>query len=370
MESVRILLIRLSAIGDCVLASPVPRALRARFPSAHITWAVEARASEVVAGAPEVDEVLIWRDRPSRAHGLVRALREVRARDFDIALDLQGLAKAGLFLAFSGARRRITGSRSKSLARRAATEIIAESSPPPHAVRCYLRRAMALGTAPVDDLRPRVPVAADHRAFAERFLRDCLPSGDRPLIGFNVGASKPSKRWSPQRFAAVADRVLPELDAQGLIFGGPSEVPLAQHMVAASRCPERLTLAAGRTSLLQLAALAERCITLVTADSGPMHIAAAMDVPVVALFGPSLPHHTGPFGEGHVLVDAVEILTRGGRALPPARTHYGRRYGRVDNLKAIQPEPVIEAVQSLWPVAQLRARHRLAAKVPAWSSAS
>jgi lipopolysaccharide heptosyltransferase II len=370
MESVRILVIRLSAIGDCVLASPVPRALRARFPRAHITWVVEARASEVVAGAPEVDEVLIWHERPTRAHGLVRALREVRARDWDIALDLQGLAKAGLFLAGSGARRRITGSRSKSLARLAATEIVAESHPPPHAVRCYLRRAAALGLGETEDLRPRVPVTADHRAFAEQFLRERALGRGRPLIGFNIGASKPSKRWPPRRFAAVADQLLPALDADGLIFGSPAELPLARRLLAGSRCAERLHLAAGRTSLLQYAALAERCMTVVTADSGPMHLTAAMDVPVVALFGPSQPRHTGPYGEDHVVVDAVEILTRGGRTLPPAQTHYGRRFGRVDDVKAVQAEHVIEAVHSIWPAAQLRAERRLATRTPAWSTVS
>jgi heptosyltransferase-1 len=364
MRTVRILVIRLSAIGDCVLASPVPQALRARFPGAHVTWVVEARASEVVDGVEGVDDVLIWRDHPSRAHGLLRALWEVRRRRFDVALDLQGLAKAGVFLASSGARRRITGSRSKSLARLVSTELVPECQPPPHAVRVYLRRAAALGIGD-EDLRPRVPVRLEHRLYAARFLSESIPGSATTLVGFNIGASKRSKRWPPRRFAQVADALLRDWGAHGIIFGSPAEFPLARRMVAASRCAARLHIAAGRTSLLQMAALAERCATVVTTDSGPMHIAAAMGVPVVALFGPSQPRHTGPFGEGHVVVDAVEILTRGGRTLPPAQTRYGRRFGRVDDLKAIQPEHVISAAQAVWPSAQVQAQERAVS----WKSA-
>ena len=357
----RILLIRLSAIGDCVLASPVPQLLRARFPDAHITWAVQARAREVVAGIPGVDDILVWHDTPTRWHGLARALCEARRRSFDVALDLQGLAKAGAFLASCGARRRITGSRSKTLARLAATEIVSESDPLRHAVQNYQHRAAALTGTTDEILRPTVPVTAEHRASAERFLHRHVNGSGRPVIGFNIGASKPAKCWSPVRFAQTADTLLADLDAEGIIFGAAWEVDRAQEMVAASRLRERLHCAAGITSLLEVAALAERCVTFVTADTGPMHIAAAMGVPVVGLFGPSQPTLTGPVGEGHAVVDAVDVLRREGSAVPRAQTHYGRRFGRVDDLSAIMPEHVVAATYAVWPEAEARARERLAA---------
>lgn len=352
---IRILLVRLSAIGDCVLASPVPTLLRRQYPDAHITWIVEARAREVVEGLPGVDEVMVWQSRPSRAVGFLRSLLEVRRRKFDIALDLQGLAKAGAFLAVSGAKRRITGSRSKTLARSVASEIVPEISPPPHAVSVYLGRAGALAAGPAD-LKPIVPLTTANRVRALDFVEKHIPPLT-PIIGFNLGASHPAKRWDPENFAAAADQLLPSLGAHGLVFAAPWEMNLVERMIGASKWRDRLHPVVGH-SLLDLAALAERCVTFVSADTGPMHLAAAVGVPVVALFGPSKPEHTGPYGSDHRIVDAVQVLAEEGRPLPRATTRYGRRFQRVDDLSVISPQHVTRAALEIWSTGEHRLLER------------
>src|SRR5688500_10597911 len=108
----KILIVRLSSIGDCVLASVVAQALRERYPEAHLTWVVQSKALSVVQGLPFLDEVLEWNERQGRWRSLVPALRRVRQAGFDVVLDLQGLHKAGLFILASGAPRRVTGSTS------------------------------------------------------------------------------------------------------------------------------------------------------------------------------------------------------------------------------------------------------------------
>ena len=117
----RILIIRLSSIGDCVLASPVVEALRERYPDAEITWAVQAKSASVVQGLPGLADTLLWDDRRTRWPSLVKALWRTRLARFDVALDLQGISKAGLFLGASRAVRRVSGESARRISRWSST---------------------------------------------------------------------------------------------------------------------------------------------------------------------------------------------------------------------------------------------------------
>ncbi len=301
----RILILKLSAIGDCVLASPVSSLLRQAFPQAHIAWVVQERCRDVVEGNPFLSEVIIWRKgHPLRS--LLSVTREVRARKFDVLLDLQGILKSSLLMRFSNVPMRLTSERSRTLARWVATQTIPEPDGL-HSLERYLHRAktmceMVSGQRSVvsGQWSMVMPVMEADRYFADSFLREAGVMEDDTLIGFNPGASRESKRWDAAKFAQVIDEVVRRHNAKPLVFGGPSDVEQCKKVRSLTRSP--LMSAVGKTTLKQFAALAERCRVFVTCDTGPMHIAAAMNVPIVAIYRPAESKRITPYGERHVVL--------------------------------------------------------------------
>jgi lipopolysaccharide heptosyltransferase II len=291
----RLLIVKLSAIGDCLLASPVARALRVKFPDAHIAWVVQSKSHAVVEGNPFIDETIIWQG--AGVGGALTTVREIRRRRFDALLDLQGLLKSALLVRLSGAKVRLVSNRAKPVAQRAANVIVPMPEPVPHAAQQYLRMAAALD-ANSEDCRLIMPLDDCDRQFADDFLRQHNVNG-ATLVGVNPSASRPIKRWQVEKFAAIADAVAAR-GAIPMVFGSPTEMADAQRLVSLTKCPP--LMAAGKTTLRQLAALLERCAVLVTADTGPMHVATAVGTPVVAVFGPTDPFCTGPVGDEHIVV--------------------------------------------------------------------
>lgn len=345
----KILIVRLSSIGDCVLASPVVEALRERYPQAEISWAVQAKSASVVCGLPGLSETLLWNDSKHRYRRLAGALWRARRAHFDVALDLHGLDKAALFVLASGARRRISGSSARRIALLSSNEKVAEISKNErnsmHAREFYLRRAAALDIASdaVERFFPRVPITALHRRFADEFLGRAGWQSEERVVGLNLGAAHEIKRWPTACFAGLADALLREnSNLRVVVFGAPADAPLFEQFeseLAALQMAKRslrsdgtlfpgdtwrgrVAVAVGRANLMQMAALAERCDAFVTADTGPMHIAAAVGAPVVALFGPTSASHTGPVqnpdGAPIRVLDARQIT---GKADAAMETH-------------------------------------------------
>ncbi len=317
----KILIVRLSSIGDCVLASPVVEALRERYPQADIVWAVQAKSAAVVCGLPGLSDTLLWNDARHRYRRLAGALWRTRREHFDVTLDLQGLDKAALFVWASGSRRRLSGSSARRIALWSSNEQIEEPLKDErntmHAREFYLRRAAQLDIAPdaIDRFFPRVPLTALHRRFADDFLGRAGFQTEHRVVGLNLGAAHAFKRWPMERFAALADALLREDErARVVVFGASTDCALFEQFeteLAALQMARRslrsdgtlspgdtwrgrVLAAVGRANLMQMAALAERCDAFVTADTGPMHIAAAVGAPIVALFGPTSSSHTGP----------------------------------------------------------------------------
>jgi heptosyltransferase-1 len=293
------------------LASPVVEALRERYPAAHLTWAVQAKSLPVVSGLPGLSDTLVWDDRVNRYPALLRALWRTWRSHFDVTLDLQGLDKAGLFALASRANRRISGAGARNIAHWSSNELVPENGVV-HARLFYLRRAMPLDIAPdaAERFFPRVPVTAAHRRFADEFLTKAgFGQADR-IVGLNLGAAHAFKRWPAERFAQLANQLLAQDErTRVVIFGAAADMPLLSSFEAelarcqsarGDGCPPgtawrgRILPAVGRVDLMQLAAIAERCSAFVTADTGPMHIVAAVGAPMVALFGPTDTARTGP----------------------------------------------------------------------------
>jgi ADP-heptose:LPS heptosyltransferase len=300
---VKILIIRLSSIGDCVLSSPVLEALRDRYPDAHLTWAVQAKSAPVVQGLPGLDEVLLW-DSKTREKGLKQALQRTWREKFDVALDLHGLDKAALFALASRAKRRISGTSARYLANRMSNERVDENEFM-HARLFYLRRASMLDIAPDAATRyyPRVPITEAHRARAQEFLREHEVGSGTRLVGLNLGASETAKLWPPERFAQLSHALLEEDEkVRVIVFGAPSDEWLhhrfdiefqrvTHHRQEYSR---RVTSAVGALNLMELAVVSAQCSAFLSADTGPMHIAAAAGAPLLAIFGPTDTRLTAP----------------------------------------------------------------------------
>lgn len=299
-EAPRILILKLSAIGDCLLASPLARAIRARYPRAHIAWAVQSKARAVVEGNPFLDEVLVWEG--SSWRGALALARQVRRGRFDAVLDLQGTLKTLPVLAFSGAPVRAVSARGKKISRKFANCVAPIPTPQPHASEQYFRVAQCLGLAPDAPRDLIMPLGETDRAWAEKFWHEHDLAG-KTVVALNPGSARAIKQWPPQQFARLA-RLLEQSGARTVLLGAPGEVELARQIASAAQSEtgfatganfiEQPVIAAGQTTLKQLGALLERCDLLVSADTGPMHIGAAVGTPIVALFGPTDPACTGP----------------------------------------------------------------------------
>ncbi len=306
----QILIVKLSAIGDVVHCLPALNALRGTYPDAHITWAVGDVAAEILRGNPLVDQLLIfprsrWSERfskPGEWPGLFREMRDflsaLRARTYDIALDFQGLLKSGMVIGLCRGRRKIgfAGQREGS------SLFLNERLPPfdkdEHAVLRYLRLTRHLGA---DSSDPAFPLWIDPEAQRElqKVLED-LRIASRPIVALTPGARWRTKLWTHEGFARVADECRLRWGLTPVLVGSAGDRPLAEAIRSRAKFP--IADLTGRTSLRSLAALYKRSKLVISTDTGPMHIAAACGVPVVALFGPTAPWRTGPFGKMHQVV--------------------------------------------------------------------
>jgi lipopolysaccharide heptosyltransferase I len=303
---VNVAIVKLSSLGDIVHALPVAAALRQTLPHGHLTWVVEHHEAALLRGNPAIDEVAIadtrgWRRLSGTGTHAVRAvgalLRQFRHRGFDVAVDLQGNLKSGVVTAATGAALRIGFTARRCREPLNALFTNRRVDPPPaarHVVDQHLALLGPLGVAMPDATfwLPRDPAA---EAAMARALGD---SGGR-LVVLHPGSGQAAKRWASARFTELARRLRADAGAAVLILWGPSERESAEGIARASGA--RLAPA---TDLPALLALLRRTAVMVAADTGPLHVAAALGVACVGLYGPTDPARTGPYGTGHRVVRA------------------------------------------------------------------
>ncbi|HOD36061.1 MAG TPA: glycosyltransferase family 9 protein [Syntrophales bacterium] len=308
-EKINILIVKLSAIGDVVHTLPSLAALRTLYPLAHITWVVEETSSDLLVGHPDLDRLLIskrkkWlRDlaNPTRARGALREtlafLRTLRDRPYDLVIDFHGLFKSGLIVLLSGARRKLGYDSMQELSGLFLNEKIPEDMEK-HAVDRYLDFLRHLG-AKAGEPRFYIPVGVENRSRVDTLLEaEGIGRGER-FVAVSPVALWDTKLWEEKKFAMLCDRVLGELGLKVVLTGSRGDGILQRIEKAMTRPVANL---GGKTSLRDLAYLFERSSLVITTDSGPMHIAAAAGTPVVALFGPTSPSRTGPYGKGHRVI--------------------------------------------------------------------
>ncbi|MCX7635633.1 MAG: lipopolysaccharide heptosyltransferase II [Syntrophales bacterium] len=308
-ERLNILIVKLSAIGDVVHTLPSLAALRQHYPTAHITWVIEEDAAELILGHPHLDSALVSRrktwikqvkgGRIGEVAGEVKDFwRALRARPYDVAIDFHGLFKSAVITGLSGARRRLGYNSFQELSYLFYNERIPEVMTK-HAVDRYLDFVTYLA-GPVDGRDFTIPVTDENRRNVELLLEKEGNRTDGPLVAVNPVALWPTKLWSVEAFAELCGRMVREILCAVVLTGSRSDGPYLAAIAAASGVPV-LNLA-GRTSLKDLACLYRRADVVVSTASGPMHIAAAVGTPVVALFGPTDPARTGPYGQNHTVI--------------------------------------------------------------------
>lgn len=292
----RVLAVRLGAIGDVVNALVFATALKDAYPGVHLGWVVHPLAAPLVVGHPCVEHVHIWQ-RGGGWREAARLVREIRAERYGLAVDLQRIQKSALVARLSGAPRVLghVRARTKEASWVWTNERVPARAGPFHMLDQYLDIARHLG-CDVRAPRRELPRDAAAEAWASALVAEL---GGAPVL-INVGASKPANRWEPERFGALAGALAGEDGVPVCLTGSPDDRPAVMRALAVSG-PHVRDLS-GQTSLLQLVALTRRSRLFLGCDTGPMHVAAAVGTPVVALFGPADPVRTGPYGAGHVVV--------------------------------------------------------------------
>lgn len=300
LETKRILIIKIGAVGDCVLATPSIRAIRRKNPKAFIALLIGRIESQALKGCPYVDEMIIY-DRKGKDNGLIRFLelaKEIKGYGFEEAVDLQNNSKSHLFAFLSSAPARYGHKKGKYwfLLNGTISDVRYAIPPVEHQFRVL---AMLGIEKPAHDLE-LWPSAADDEA-ARRLLEGEWVGENQVLVGINPSASPrwATKKWSPENFAKVCDALASE-EIRTVLVGSRADAETGAEILRLTKSkPINLI---GRTSLTELAALMKRFKCLVTSDSAPMHIAAAMKTPFVALFGPTDPLRHLPPTKDYIVV--------------------------------------------------------------------
>ncbi len=305
----RILIVRLGALGDLVHAVPVAVALRRAYPEARIDWTVSAKHRELLDLVPVLDNRIVVNDRRGGADGLSlrAAIALLRRTHYDVAIDLQGLLKSAAIARLSGARR-VVGFARRYARESAASLFYSERYDPGgpgaldpadtrHVVTINLGMLTMLGLVAGE---PAFGLVAPRSAS----VSDALAAIGEPFALLNTGAAWPNKRWPAPRLAELASQLHARRGLRSLVLWGPGERALAEEVVAKSNGAARL---APQTTIADIAALAAAAAVMVSGDTGPTHIASAMGTPLVGIYGPTRPERNGPLGKDDVSVSRASI---------------------------------------------------------------
>ena len=336
-EAREIAILMLSALGDAVHVLPVANALRRAYPGARITWIVQPVPHRLVAGHPAVDEFVLFRRRRGldawRSYAELRRALAARGRRFDLLLALQVYFKAGLIAALTPARTKLGFDRARA---RDANWLFTNERIPPrpvgHVQDQYFEFLEHLGIDPAPVEWGLAPTAAERETQLGFFA-----GLDRPAAALVVGTSKPEKNWPPERWARLAAALDQDFGLRLVIVGGPSaaERAVAEAIVRASGVPVVNALGDDVRRLLWLL---DGARLVVSPDTGPLHIARAVDTPVVGLYGYTNPRRYGPYRKFTELV--VDGYARApGEDYPCSMSH------RPGGMERVSVEMVLEKIE-------------------------
>ena len=307
-----ILIIKLSAIGDVVHSLPFLEVLKNEFPLSKIDWLAEEDASDIVKDHPDIDQLIlfprknwvtrIFKKGEYRSVGkeVANFTKELKKKKYDIVVDLQGLFKSGILTFIARGRRKIALNGGREASSIFVNERVAIPDPNIHALERYLYIAKYLGVTKLE-WNGQIPTDTANKTYVNYLLEEI--GNDRTLVAINPMAKWETKLWGVDRFACLADRIKEELGAVVIFTGSKSDKKTIKTILSMMKT-NALDLT-GKSSLKELAYLYKKCAIVISTDTGPMHVAAAMRSPlVIALFGPTSPYKTGPYGSKHRVIRA------------------------------------------------------------------
>jgi lipopolysaccharide heptosyltransferase I len=310
----RILIVRLGAIGDVVHALPALAALRRSMPEARIAWAVEqGGAAKLLRGCAILDELIEldlrgWRKSLMNVDtqlSIRKAMAGLRNARFDLSLDFQGLLKSAMVARLARVPRRIGFAR-EALREPASAFMLTERvavDDSDHVIRKNLKLVEHLGCDVSGEYEFPVALSGDE----ERFAEEQFGRFDGRFAILNPGGGWPTKLWGAEGFGAIADRLWETYGMRSVVTYGPGEEGLAQSVAGHSLANAAIPL---DTTLKQFFALARSAKLFIGGDTGPMHIAAAARTPIVAIFGPTAPRRNGPFAPDDVVIERFDLDCR------------------------------------------------------------
>ncbi|WP_416182370.1 lipopolysaccharide heptosyltransferase II [Acidaminococcus timonensis] len=309
MDYKNILIIKMSSLGDVIHALPFAAALRQTFPNSKISWLVHPQFSAFVPEPPIIDEILYF-DKAAfgkmgwgkRWETLKKTREMLHSRHFDLVIDLQGLFKSAVMAWLTGCPNRIGYCEMREgsgLISRAITGPNAHR----HVIERYLDVARYLGAKVESITYPMPALTEEMEEIRLRLIGAGIPDKEGPLpyVVFVPGARWDTKRWPLDHYAALAKKFL-ERGLYVVLAGGPGDAPLGEAILQQVGEDPRLIDFIGKTSLRELGALIKGCRFYVSGDTGPLHIATALQKPLVTMYGPTRPDRTGPYGNPQATV--------------------------------------------------------------------
>jgi lipopolysaccharide heptosyltransferase I len=289
----RLLVVRMSALGDIVHALPVLAAIHDANVDIEVDWLADRKYAAILEFVDGLAQIVIGRP------GLSNAVAAMRRREYDVAIDLQGLLKSAAMARLSGAKR-VVGFDREGLREPAAGWFYSDSVSVPAAAHIIAKNLAVLAALDVPrPAMPRFPFVVPPSAAAEAITESAHGRGFAGVALVNPGAAWPNKRWPPERYGAVARHISEQHRLLPVVLWGGGEGPLADSVVAAS---SDAAVRAPETTIGDLLALSSRAALMVSGDTGPLHIAAALGTSIVGLYGPTWPERNGPWRADDVVV--------------------------------------------------------------------
>lgn len=294
----RLLIIKPSSFGDIVHSLPALAVLRRHWPQTLIDWLIKEEWAELLIDHPALNDVLVF---PMDLSGWYRLQKQLRDHHYDWVIDLQGLLRSGVASLLCNAPMRVGFADSREGSRWCYTARIQPTARAVHAVDRGLDLLDQLGLANRHPVTFPLPGWAEAERWVEAlWVKERMDPGESAVV-IHPSARWETKRWLPDRYAQAAEQLSSTSGARVIIIGGKDATPQINDVLRHLRCS--IINLAGKTTLPQLAALLRRAALMISNDSGPMHLAAALGVSVVALFGPTDPGRFGPYGTGHAVLN-------------------------------------------------------------------
>ena len=304
-----ILIIKLSSIGDCLLATPAIESIRKAYPESSITWLIEDKSKDIALLNPYIDKTIIIDKKNYKLKDYLKLIALLKSHKYDISLDLQGVDRTSLFAFLSGAKERYVEEYA-NLGFLSNKRISRTGRKPEHAAKFYLYLATSSGGLALDDIRPTFKTTKADEEFADKFISEKFNFDQNTVfIGINSGGAWMTKKWPAEYFVKLSELIFKKYDARIIIFGGKEDKICSEKIINSIKNNYKniktfIADSTNKTTLMQAKELIAKMDYFITGDSGLMHIAASIEngPEIIALFGPTSSELTGPIGEDNIKI--------------------------------------------------------------------